>query len=97
MYSRVCGKLHDFIQGKAASNIHRCHEFCTAVACRMPLALPLMVKMIQPLFHHASAVAASVQWLKESLQQLKVWLKDEDDPLTHSNGATMHSNENCMV
>ncbi|KAL5467432.1 hypothetical protein EMCRGX_G031654 [Ephydatia muelleri] len=54
-----------------------------------------MLKKIQPLFHLASAVVASVQWIKESLQQLKVCLKDA--PLSHSNGATTCSNENCMV
>ena len=49
-----------------------------------------MLKKIQPLFNLASAVhtvAATVQWLKESLQQLKVWIKDA--PLSHSNGATI--------
>ena len=59
---------------------------CTAAVCRMRLELLLLLKKIQLLFHLASAVAASIQWLIESLQQLKVCLKDA--PLSHSNGAT---------
>eukprot|EP00731_Ephydatia_muelleri_P028949 Em0020g593a len=48
----------------------------------MPLALPLMLKRSPS----GSAAVASIQWLKESLEQLKLCLKDA--LLSHSTGAT---------